>query len=48
MTDTEKLAKATAALEGLYAMVAQNPAIKADERFVTAGVVSDELKNAQS
>jgi hypothetical protein len=48
VTDTEKLAKVLPALEGLYAMVAQNPAIKADDRFVTAGVVLGELKNAQS
>lgn len=37
MTDTEiKLARATAALDGLYEMVRKNPAIKPDERLVTA------------
>lgn len=45
MTDAENLKKALDALEGLFKMVGEHSssAIKADERFVTAGVVLGEL-----
>lgn len=44
--DAAILKKALDALEGLFKMVEDNPApaIKADERFVTAGVALGELR----